>query len=67
MEATNYHSLSVNERINLRSGFDIAVAKESGIYNRFAKCIHLTKINTNCCQQEYDIDRFYCSLRTLLH
>ena len=63
----DYNSLSINEKINLRSGFDVAVAQESGVYNRFAKCVHLQKINTNCCQRVYDIDRFYCSSRTLLH
>jgi len=61
-----YSSLSINEKINLRSGFDIAVARESGVYNRFAECVGLKKVNTNICQQEYNIDRFYCSLRTLL-
>ena len=63
---TNYFSLSLNERINLRSGFDIAVARESGVYNRFAKCVSM-QVNTKACQREYGIDRFYCSLRTLLH
>ena len=60
----SYSELSVNERINLRSGFDIAVARESGDYNRFNKCITMTNLNRNCCQKVYDIDRFYISLRT---
>ena len=63
----SYSELSINERINLRSGFDIATARESGVYNRFAQCIALKSVNTNACQREYNIDRFYCSLRTLLH
>lgn len=62
---TNYSSLSINEKINLRSGFDVAIARESGVYNRFAECVKLTSVNTNACQRVYDIDRFYCSLRTL--
>lgn len=60
----SYSDLSINERINLRSGFDIAVARESGTYNRFNHCINMTNLNKNCCQRTYNIDRFWCSLRT---
>ena len=63
-QLVSYLELSVNERINLRSGFDIAVARESGEYNRLNRCINMTNLNRNCCQKVYDIDRFYISLRT---
>lgn len=63
-QLVSYSELSVNERINLRSGFDIAVAQESGTYNRFNKSRNMIKLNKNCCQNVYNIDRFYCSLRT---
>lgn len=63
-QLVSYSELSVNERINLRSGFDIAVARESGTYNRFNRSRNMTKLNKNCCQKVYNIDRFWCSLRT---
>ena len=63
-QLVSYSDLSVNERINLRSGFDIAVARESGTYNRFNRSRSLTNLNKNCCQIVYNIDRFWCSLRT---
>lgn len=60
----SYFDLTINERINLRSGWDIAVARESGTYNRLRECTKMKKLNRNCCQKVYDIDRFYCSSRT---
>lgn len=66
MEKVKYTDLSINERINLRSGFDIAVAHESGKYNRFNKCVKMSYIIKSCCQQQYDIDRVFVSLRTKL-
>lgn len=63
MEKVTYKQLTINERINLRSGFDIAIATERKI-NRFMTCISMTELNRNCCQRVYDIDRFYISLRT---
>ena len=63
-QLVSYSELSVNERINLRSGFDIAVARESETYNRFNRSRNMTKLNKNCCQKVYNIDRFWCSLRT---
>lgn len=65
-QLVSYQELSINERINLRSGFDIAVARESGVYNRFNKCLKMGALNKNCCSKVYGIDRFWCSLRTLL-
>lgn len=62
---TSYNNLTIHEKINLRSGFDIAVARESGKYNRFAECLSFNKINTNACQKVYNIDRGYYSHRTL--
>lgn len=59
-----YLSLSIHERINLRSGWDVAVARETGKYNRFVESATFKSINKNCCQEVYDIDRGYCSLRT---
>ena len=64
IQSISYLDLSINERINLRSGFDIAVARESGTYNRFNRSRNMTKLNKNCCQIVYNIDRFWCSLRT---
>lgn len=58
-----YSELTINERINFRSGWDIAVARENGSYNRFAKCIK-SVIPIACCERVYNIDRFYTSLRT---
>lgn len=63
-QLVSYSELSINERINLRSGFDIAVARESGTYNRFNHSRMITELNKNCCQNVYDIDRFWCSART---
>lgn len=60
----SYFDLTINERINLRSGWDIDVAHESKDYNRLKRCTEMKKINRNCCQKVYNIDRFYCSLRT---
>ena len=62
----DYKDLSIHERINLRSGFDVAVASEKrGETSRIGKCVSMNNLNRNCCQEEYDIDRFYVSLRTL--
>jgi hypothetical protein len=63
-QLVSYSELSVNERINLRSGFDIAVARESGTYNRFNVSRNMTKLNKNCCQKVYDIDRCWGSTRS---
>ena len=59
-----YLSLSLDERINYRSGWDIAVARESGTYNRFVESATVTGDVKKCAQKVYDIDRFYISLRT---
>ena len=65
MKASSFYlALTIHERINYRSGFDIAVARESGTYNRFAKSIQCDNLAKKISQREYDIDRFYCSLRT---
>lgn len=60
-----YLSLSLDERINYRSGWDIAVAYESGTYNRFVKSATVSGDVRKCAQQVYDIDRFYISPRTI--
>lgn len=63
----HYLALDVNHRINLRSGFDIAIAYESGTYNRFAESITCCKdVADKCTNVQYDLDRRgWCSLRTL--
>lgn len=58
-----YSELTINERINFRSGWDIPVACESGTCNRFSKSIR-SIVPIECCKQVYDIDRFFMSLRT---
>lgn len=58
-----YSDLTIHERINFRSAWDIAVACESGSYNRLRSCVG-EYIPIACCQQVYDIDRFYRSART---
>ena len=60
----SYNELTLNEKINLKSGFDIAVARENGKYNRLKKSMNMTNINRNCCKRVYSIDRFYISSRT---
>lgn len=65
MKASSFYlALTIHERINYRSGFDIAVAHESGTYNRFSTSIRCGATAKKMSQREYDIDRFYCSLRT---
>lgn len=59
-----YLSLSIDERINYRSGWDIAVAYESGTYNRFVRSATVSSDVKKCAQKVYDIDRFYISSRT---
>ena len=54
MEKVSYNELTINEKINLRSGFDVAVANERK-RNRFMRCINMTNINRNCCQKVYDL------------
>lgn len=66
MENVTYKQLTINEKINLKSGFDIAVAHESKM-TRLMRCMTMTNINKNCCQKVYDIDRFYISARTKWH
>lgn len=66
MENVTYKQLTINEKINLKSGFDIAVANESKM-TRLMRCMTMTNINKNCCQKVYDIDRFYISARTKRH
>lgn len=60
-----YLSLSLDERINYRSGWDIAVAYESGTYNRFVRSATVTNDVKRCAQKVYNIDRFWRSPRTL--
>ena len=63
----NYKELSINERINLRSGFDVAIAYEKqGKECRIKECASMQHLNRNCCQEVYNIDRVYVSLRTKL-
>jgi hypothetical protein len=70
MEKVNYFDLSIHERINLRSGFDIPVAYEGKrdyrgkLITRFADCIDMKYLRKVACSREYNIDRFYISLRT---
>lgn len=58
-----YQELTLNQRINFKSGYDIAVKYESKRC-RLAKAISWTNIPIACCSQVYDIDRFQVSLRT---
>lgn len=70
MEKLNYFDLSIHERINLRSGFDIPIAHEDErdyrgkLITRFAKCIDMKGLRRAACSREYDIDKFYISSRT---
>ena len=61
----SYNDLTINERINYRSGWDVAVAYEGGNRTRFAKCQNVVLRNKNCCQEDYGLDRFKFSMRTL--
>ena len=63
MKNVTYKQLTINEKINLKSGFDIAVAHESKM-TRLMHCMTMTNINKNCCQKVYNIDKFYISART---
>ena len=63
MKNVTYKQLTINEKINLKSGFDIAVANESKM-TRLMYCMIMTNINKNCCQKVYNIDKFYISART---
>lgn len=58
-----YSELTINERINFRSGWDIPVACESGTCNRFRRCVK-SLVPTNCVKEVYNIDRFFRSMRT---
>lgn len=60
-----YLSLSLDERINYRSGWDIAVMYESGKYNRFIESATVSSDVRKYAQKVYDIDRFYISPRTI--
>lgn len=66
MKNVTYKQLTINEKINLKSGFAIAVTYESKM-TRLMRCMAMTNINKNCCQKVYDIDKFYISLRTKRH
>ena len=66
MKNVTYKQLTINEKINLKSGFDIAVANESKM-TRLMHCMTMININKNCCQKVYDIDKFYISARTKRH
>ncbi len=60
----SYNQLTIHERINLRSGFDVAITREMNKETcRIKQCAN-SQINRNGCQREYDIDRFYSSSRT---
>lgn len=55
-----YTELSINQKINYKSGWDIAIAKEGAINNdgkvycKLTKCISATNINISCCEQDYN-------------
>lgn len=62
----DYKELSIHERINLRSGFDVPLDSEKrGETSRIEECVSMHNLNRQCCQEVYNIDRFYWSLRTL--
>lgn len=70
MEKVTYFDLSIHERINLRSGFDIPIAEEGKrhyngkLITRFAYCIDMKGLSRKICLKEYNIDRCYISFRT---
>ena len=66
MKNVTYKQLTINEKINLKSGFDIAVVYERKI-TRLMRCMAMTNINKNCCQKVYNVDKFYISARTKWH
>lgn len=70
-----YTELNINQKINFKSGWDIAIAREGTIdkngkvYCKIARCIGATNINTSYCNQDYnDIQkhRFFNGGRTLI-
>ena len=61
METKNYTELNINQRINLKSGWDIAISYEGqkGIipnrpYCKLARCMSETDIPLNICQRDYN-------------
>lgn len=69
MSYKSYKEATINERINYKSGWDIAIAHEGEIrdgkpYCRLSRCLKYG-INPKAATQVYNIDRCYRSLRTL--
>lgn len=63
-----YRDLTIHQRINYKSGWDIAIAYESGTYNKMVKCVN-ADIPIQCCLQDYNSTqkhRFLNGGRTLL-
>lgn len=56
--ATKYYlELSINERINLRSGFNCAKARISNTYNRLRMSTEVGKCAKKISQRVYNIDK----------
>lgn len=55
-----YTELSINQKINYKSGWDIAIAqegtvdKDGKVYCKLTKCISATNINISCCERDYN-------------
>ena len=64
----DYFKAALNQRINYKSGFDIAVAYEGELRNGkpYCRLSHCLKygINPNAANEVYSIDRGYYSTRT---
>ena len=65
MERKNYSELSIHQKINYRSGWNIVIAYEglphgtNPCYCRFTECVLSGPIPVRCCERVYDIDRGY--------
>lgn len=56
-----YRSMSIHQKINVRSGFDVATACESGKHCRYAISIRVQSLGIG--HRVYSIDDFYISPR----
>lgn len=60
-QSAAYRSLSIHQKINVRSGFDVATAYESGENCRYIHSIQIQ--STKIGNVVYGIDNFYISPR----
>lgn len=69
-----YTELNINQKINFKSGWDIAIAREGiiengKVYCKMAICISATNINASYCDKDYNNEqkhRFFNGGRNLI-